>query len=87
MAPADVTPFRGLDVSGRERQWKEVPLPERRGLVRETLEKAPSDLAEAVAGVLGYGRVTQSFRADIARLAALGAQDDEACNGNDEEPD
>ena len=68
MEPTDVLPFRGLEVAGRLRQWKEVPLPEKLGLIRETLDREPVDLAEAVAHVLGYGRVTQSFRSDIAQL-------------------
>lgn len=70
MEPTDVLPFRGLEISGRLRQWKEVPLPEKLGLIRETLDQGPVDLAEAVAHVLGYGRVTQSFRSDIAQFAA-----------------
>ena len=67
--PSDVLPFRGLEVYGRPRQWKEVPLPEKLGLIEETLAQAPADLAESVADVLGYGRITQSFRADIKELA------------------
>ena len=67
--PSDVVPFRGLEVNGRPRQWKAVPLPEKLGLIEETLAQAPADLAESVADVLGYGRVTQSFRADITKLA------------------
>ncbi|MFZ7094019.1 DUF3320 domain-containing protein [Primorskyibacter sp. 2E233] len=70
LEPTDVLPFRGLEVVGRLRQWKEVPLPEKLGLIRETLDRGPEDLAETVAHVLGYGRVTQSFRSDIAKLAA-----------------
>lgn len=67
--PVDVLHFRGLDINDRTRQWKEVPLPEKLGLIRQTLDTAPVDLAEEVAGLLGYGRVTKSFRADIAKLA------------------
>jgi very-short-patch-repair endonuclease len=69
--PVDVLPFRGLEIDGRPRQWKEVPLPEKLGLIRHTLKKSPSDLAEAVAAQLGYGRVTQSFRSEIAKLVGL----------------
>lgn len=67
--PSDVLPFRGLEVNGRPRQWKEVPLPEKLGLIKETVAQAPADLAESVADVLEYGRVTQSFRTDITQLA------------------
>ena len=69
--PDDVLPFRGLEINGRPRQWREVPLPEKLGLIRQTTDEQPADLAEAVAGILGYGRVTKSFRTDIAKLAAL----------------
>ena len=55
-------------MNGRPRQWKEVPLPEKLGLIEETLARDPADIAEAVAVALGYGRVTQTFRADIAQL-------------------
>ena len=82
--PSDVLPFRGLEVNGRPRQWKEVPLPEKLGLIEETLAQAPADLAGSVADVLGYGRVTQTFRADIMQLAVRlrkGASDD----GNEDE--
>ena len=54
------------------------------GLIEETLAQAPADLAGSVAEVLGYGRVTQSFRADITQLAERlrkGASDD----GNEDE--
>jgi very-short-patch-repair endonuclease len=72
--PVDALSFRGLEINGRLRQWKEVPLPEKLGLIRKILDQAPEDLAETVAGVLGYGRVTQSFRADISKLAAMFGQ-------------
>jgi very-short-patch-repair endonuclease len=68
VAPTDVLPFRGLEIIGRPRQWKDVPLPEKLGLIQEKLAQAPADLAESIADVLGYGRVTQSFRADITQL-------------------
>ena len=67
--PSEVLPFRRLELNGRPRLWKEVPLPEKLGLIRQTLDGDPDDLAETIAGILGYGRVTQSFRADIAHLA------------------
>ena len=69
--PVDVMQFRGLETSGRARLWKEVPLPEKLGLIRETREVPFEDLAEAVAGALGYGRVTQQFRQDVSKLLML----------------
>lgn len=75
VGPSDVLPFRGLEVNGRSRQWKEVPLPEKLGLIEETLSQAPDDVVETVAKALGYGRVTQSFRADILELVEQLRQD------------
>ncbi|AZB65608.1 DUF3320 domain-containing protein [Cereibacter sphaeroides] len=69
--PAPTLPFRGLKVKGRERLWKEVPLPERLGLVAQLGAKAPDDLPRAVADAIGYGRLTQSFRDEIASLVAM----------------
>lgn len=67
--PSDALPFRGLEVNGRPRQWKEEPLPEKLGLIEKALAQGPVDLAGSIANVLGYGRVTQSFRSDITKLA------------------
>lgn len=66
--PAAVYAFRGLEVAGRDRLWKEVPLPERLGLVQAIIGSEPVDLARAVAEAIGYGRLTQSFRDEIAQL-------------------
>lgn len=70
MEPAGIVEFRGLTIAGRSRSWKEVPLPERLGLVRQVQATSPSDLGRAVAETIGYGRVTQSFRDEIDGLAA-----------------
>jgi very-short-patch-repair endonuclease len=35
--PRQILPFRGLEVNDRSRQWKEVPLPEKLGLLQEIL--------------------------------------------------
>ena len=69
--PLHLVPFRGLQVNGRDRLWKEVPLPERLGLVATLLEKQPSDLPRAVAEAIGYGRLTQTFRDEIGELERL----------------
>ncbi|MCE8422213.1 hypothetical protein LZ190_26810, partial [Rhodovulum sulfidophilum] len=58
-------------LKGRERLWKEVPLPERLGLVAQLGAKTPDDLPRAVADAIGYGRLTQSFRDEIASLVAM----------------
>lgn len=67
-SPTTTVPFRGLSVNGRARLWKEVPLPERLGLIHALLGTEPNDLTRAVADVIGYGRVTQSFRDEIEDL-------------------
>ena len=69
--PKSLVPFRGLQVGGRDRLWKEVPLPERLGLVSAMKSKNPVDLPRSVAEEIGYSRLTQSFRDDIAALEKL----------------
>lgn len=64
--PSDVVAFRGLALPGGLREWKNVPYPEKLGLVCEL--RASRDVAEAVALRIGYGRITQSFRAEISKL-------------------
>ena len=67
----------GMAERYHKRFFKEVPLPEKLGLIRQTTDEQPADLAEAVAGILGYGRVTKSFRTEIAKLASLLGQEEE----------
>jgi hypothetical protein len=68
MEPQPLLPFRGLAVAGRTRDWDEVPLPERLGLLQEVARTEPPDLARAVATAIGYKRLTESFRSEIADL-------------------
>ena len=58
-------------MDGRDRLWKEVPLPERLGLVSTLKGENPLDLPRSVAEAIGYGRLTQSFRDEIAELERL----------------
>jgi very-short-patch-repair endonuclease len=69
--PQRLVPFRGLQVDGRDRLWKEVPLPERLGLVSALKGENALDLPRSVAEVIGYGRLTQSFRDEISELEKL----------------
>jgi very-short-patch-repair endonuclease len=69
--PQSLVPFRGLKVDGRDRLWKEVPLPERLGLVFTLRTENPLDLARSVAEAIGYGRLTNSFRDEISELERL----------------
>ena len=82
--PQDILPFRGLTLAGRARDWDEVPLPERFGLIRSLKAKGEVDLARAAAGAIGYRRVTESFRADIERLAMQLPELESALGGNQE---
>ena len=69
--PRNIVPFRGLQFGERDRLWKEVPLPERLGLVSALKRKNPLDLPRSVAEEIGYSRLTQSFRYEIAELERL----------------
>lgn len=69
--PLSVCDFRGLSMAGRDRQWREVPLPEQLGLLRRIQDEQPEDLARRIAEAIGYGRVTQSFRDEIAQLEGI----------------
>lgn len=66
--PNDISPFRGLEIGGRERLWKEVPLPERLGLIAALKAESPPDLPRSAADAIGYGRLTQTFKDEIAEL-------------------
>ena len=67
--PRAELPFRGLMLNGERREWREVPYPEKRWLLRKALaEDNEDDLARAIADRIGIGRVTTQFRAEIAEL-------------------
>lgn len=69
--PEKISPFRGLEVAGHVRQWREVPLPERLGLLQCLQQGGQDDLARRVADAIGYGRMTQSFRDEISELEKI----------------
>ncbi|MFO1058794.1 MAG: DUF3320 domain-containing protein [Dongiaceae bacterium] len=60
--------FRGLAIAGETRAWREVPHPEKLWLVRDCRAADPDDTARAVAEAIGFGRVTATFRSEIAEL-------------------
>jgi len=66
--PAEHFVFRGLNVNGERREWREVPYPEKLWLVRKVLEQGPDDPARAVAQLIGLGRISTNFRNEIAAL-------------------
>lgn len=68
MDPASVIEFRGLRVNDTQRNWEEVPHPEKLGLVRQVLNTNPKDPAREIANIIGYSRVEQAFRLEILGL-------------------
>jgi very-short-patch-repair endonuclease len=66
--PATVMPFRGLTINGERREWREVPHPEKLGLVQEVFNRGSRDLPRSVAEAIGMGRVTTQFRGEIQEL-------------------
>jgi len=67
--PTKVIAFR--DVAGRE--WKDVPYPEKLGLVAEIGPHTP-DLARTVAARIGFARVAARFVAEVEDLARAAAR-------------
>ncbi|MBI4692738.1 MAG: DUF3320 domain-containing protein [Gammaproteobacteria bacterium] len=61
--------FRGLKINREHREWRDVPFPEKADLVREQIALGTEDVARAVGIVIGYGRVTASFREEIRQIA------------------
>ncbi|SDW74070.1 DUF3320 domain-containing protein [Paracoccus sanguinis] len=68
-APQEIIAFRGLRVAGRNRDWNEVPLPEKLGLIRSLADVGYADLPRAVGSAIGYKRLTESFKTEVARLS------------------
>ena len=66
--PAKYFVFRGLEINGERREWREVPHPEKLWLVRKVVEEGAGDPARAVAQLIGLGRISTSFRNEIAVL-------------------
>lgn len=66
--PQAIIAFRGLRVADEAREWRDVPYPEKLGLVRSVLQEGASDVVRSVAESIGYGRVTEGFRAEISAL-------------------
>jgi hypothetical protein len=68
--PAEIIAFRGLRIGDETREWREVPYPEKVGLVRAILTTADDvDIARMVADAIGFQRITSQFRAEIDALA------------------
>lgn len=67
--PSGIVPFRRMRLDGETRDWRDIPHPEKLGLLRDVAAAAPADLPRAVAEAIGYTRVTAGFREEIADLA------------------
>jgi len=62
--------IRDLSKKGVDRDWPDIPYPERLGLVSAMLSDGVTDPTEAVASKIGYARITTRFRDGIEGLAA-----------------
>ena len=72
--PAEIVPFRGLRIGRETRDWREVPDPEKLGLLRNILARSPhGDTARAVAETIGFQRITTQFRTEIEALVRRAA--------------
>jgi len=63
-----IVAFRGLEVDGGQREWREIPYPEKLALVQSVMRRRSGDVPREVGRALGIGRVTTRFREEIAAL-------------------
>ena len=68
MQPVGELQFRGFLVEGENREWREVPYPEKVWLVKTIAAAGHDDLSRAVAEAIGFGRVTTQFREEITGI-------------------
>lgn len=70
VVPKTVVAFRGLRVGHRDRDWREVPYPEKLGLIEELIKNGTTrdSLARRVAERIGMGRVTSTLNQEIENL-------------------
>ncbi|MFB1487061.1 MULTISPECIES: DUF3320 domain-containing protein [unclassified Thiocapsa] len=70
-----IMPFRGLSVDGVERDWSDVPYPEKLGLAQMTLGQDAEDPVRAMAHTLGIGRLGAGLRAELQTLLSAAGSD------------
>ena len=70
-----IMPFRGLSVDGVERDWSDVPYPEKLGLARTIREQGADDPVRAMAQSLGMGRLGSVLRAELQSLLGTPGSD------------
>ena len=70
LEPQTVFTFRGLAVGDRTREWREVPYPEKMGLIEDLIQSGTSRdiLSRSVAERIGTGRVTATLTREIESL-------------------
>ena len=69
MQPARQMPFRGLTIGNDQRNWRQVPHPEKLGLAVEIVTTSSSgDKLEKMARRIGLGRITQKVRDELNEL-------------------
>ena len=57
-------------LEGENREWREVPYPEKVWLVKTVVAAGHDDVSRAVAEAIGIGRVTAQFREEISEIFA-----------------
>jgi len=68
MEPKQVISFRGMTVAGEQREWANVPHPERLGLALEVLAQRRGDLPGEMAARIGLARLKQTTRDELEAL-------------------
>lgn len=66
--PQDIVQFRGMQVGDAQREWRDIPYPEKLGLICDILATNPSDPARRVGDAIGISRLTVALRNEIAEL-------------------
>lgn len=67
--PRDLIGFRGLEIGGQTRSWKQVPYPEKMGLAVSIIRDNPrADHVEYMARKIGLSRLTKATREEIEEL-------------------
>lgn len=66
--PEAITAFRSMEIRGRKREWREIPHPEKLGLVQGVIGSGSSDVVRDVAQAVGVARVTNRFADEVSDL-------------------
>jgi very-short-patch-repair endonuclease len=66
--PNEVISFRGMEIKGEKRDWRDVPYPEKLGLAVSTIESGVEDPVNAIAVQIGLGRLRQVTKEEIEKL-------------------